>query len=113
MLQLSPEGTLCHQVSLEIKKLVSVSATSTLVTKTREEAVETIKAIEAAEAVKTAKAIEPIEFGKDGAESEGEYLNLAQVPCIRYPITFRKKSVSMSALLDLGSKVNAIHSTLV
>ena len=35
--------------------------------------------------------------------------NLIQVPCIRYPITFRKKSVS--ALFDSGSEINAIHPT--
>ena len=104
MLQLSLEGTLRHQVSPKAKKLVLILATSTPVTKTREEAV--------AEAVKTAKAIESIEVGKDGAESKGEYPNLTQVPCIRYLITFRKKSVSMSALLDSGSEVNAIHPTL-
>ena len=74
-----------------VKKLVSVSATSTPVTETREEATE---------------------VDKGGAESEGEYPSLARVPCIRYPITFRKKSVSMSALLDSGSEVNAIHPTL-
>ena len=106
MLQLSPEGTLCHQVSPEAKKLVSVSTTSTPVTETREEEIETT------EAVGTAKAVESTKVSKGGAESEGEYPSLARVPCIRYPITFRKKSVSMSALLDSGSEVNAIHPTL-
>ena len=33
--------------------------------------------------------------------------NLLQVLCIRYPINFKKKS--MSVLLDLGSKVNIVH----
>ena len=79
-----------------VKKLVSVSTTSTPVTETREEAVETAKAVETAEA------------GKDGKESESEYQNLAQIPCIRYLINFEKQSVS--ALLDLGNKVNAVHS---
>ena len=95
MLQLSSERALLQEVSSEsegaVKKLVSVSATSTPVTETREEATE---------------------VDKGGAESEGEYPSLARVPCIRYPITFRKKSVSMSALLDSGSEVNAIHPTL-
>ena len=86
---MSPEG----------KKLVSVSATSTPVTGTRAETIET------AEAVGTA------EVGENGDESEGECPNLARVPCIRYPITFRKKSVPVSALLDSGSEVNAIHPT--
>ena len=90
----------------EAKKLVSVSATSTPVTEAREEADET------AEAVETVEAVESTEVGKGGAESEGEYPSLARVPCIRYPITFRKKSVSLSALLDSGSEVNAIHPTL-
>ena len=33
--------------------------------------------------------------------------NLAQVPCIRYPINFTKKSVLV--LLDSGSEINAVH----
>ena len=93
MLQLSQKGTLCNEVprASEAKKLVSVSAISTPVTKTREKATE---------------------VGKGGVESENDYPSLARVLCIRYPITFRKKSVSMSALLDSGSEVNAIHPTL-
>ena len=87
-------------MSSEAKKLVSVSAICTPVTETREEAVETAKAVESAE------------VGKDSIESKSEYLNLVQVPCIQYSITFQKKSVSMSALFDSGSEVNAIHSTL-
>ena len=70
-------------------------------TETREETVETIEAVE------TAKA------GKNGEESKGENPNLVRVPWIRYPITFRKKSVSMSALLNSSSEVNAIYPTLV
>ena len=62
--------------------------------------------------VETAKAVESAEVGKDDAESKGEYPNLAQVLCIRYPITFRKKSVSISALFDSSSEVNVIYSTL-
>ena len=92
---MSPEG----------KKLVSVSATSTPVTGTRAETIETAKAIETAEAVGTA------EVGENGDESKGECPNLARVPCIRYPITFRKESVPVSALFDSGSEVNAIHLT--
>ena len=86
-----------------VKKLVSVLATSTPVTGTREEAVE------AAESIETVKAVETAKVGKDDEESKEEYPNLIRVPCIRYPITFRKKSVSMSALLDSSSEVNAIH----
>ena len=100
MLQLSTEGKLRHQVSPEAKKLVLVSATSTLVTETKEEMVETAEAFGSAE------------VGKDSTESKDECPNFARVPCIRYPITFRKKSVSMSTLLDSGSEVNTIHSTL-
>ena len=85
-------------MSPEATKLVSVSATSTPVIETREEVV--------------AEAVESTEVGKDGVESKGEYPNLVRVPCIRYPINFRKKSVSMSALFDSGSEVNAIHSAL-
>ena len=79
-----------------VKKQVLVLATSTLVTETREEE------------VGIAEAIETTEAGKDGKESESEYQNLAQVPYIRYPINSRKQSVS--TLLDLGSKVNVVHS---
>ena len=75
---------------------MSVLATSTPMTETVEEAVE------AAESVGT------VRVGKDDGGSEGEYPNLTQVPCIWYPITFRK-SMSMSALLDSGSEVNAIY----
>ena len=98
MLQLLPEEILRHQVSPEAKKLVSVSATSTLVTGIREEAV---------------GADETARFGKDGKESKGEYLkNLAQVPYIRYPIIFWKKSIPVLVLFDSGSEGNAIHLTL-
>ena len=82
----------------EVKKLVSVLATSTLMTRTREKVVETLKAVK------------NVEIGQDGKESKSEYPNLAQVLCIWYPIIIRKKT--MSALLDLGSEVNIIHPTL-
>ena len=84
---------------------MSVSATFMLVTGTRAETVET------AEAIETAKAVGTAEVGEDGNESECECLNLTRVPCIWYPITFRKESMPMSALLDSGSEVNAIHLT--
>ena len=80
---------------------MSFLATSTPVTGTKEEAVETVKAYETTE------------VDKDSKESKSEYPNLTRVLCIRYLITFQKKSVSMSALLDSGSEVNAINSTLV
>ena len=102
--------TLLKQVSPEsekgVKKLVLVLATSTPVTETRKEAVK------AAKAVGTTKAVQTAEVGKNGEENKGKYPNLAQVLCIRYPITLRKKSVSMSALLNSGSEINAIHPTL-
>ena len=59
-----------------VKNLVSVLATSTPVTGTREEVVEAAKSIGTVETVETA------EIGKDDKESKGEYPNLAQVPCI-------------------------------
>ena len=68
--------------------------------------------VEAAESFGTAEAVETAKVDKDDKESKGEYPNLAQVPYIRYSITFRKKSVFMSALLDSGSEVNAIYLTL-
>ena len=86
---------------------MSVSKTSIPVTGNKEEA------IEAAKFVKIAEAIETVGVGKDGKESKGEYPNLARVLSIWYPITLRKKSVSMSALFDSGSKVNAIYPTFV
>ena len=73
-----------------------VLATSTPVTGTKEKAIEIAKVAEFAGA------------NKDGKESKDKYLeNLAQVPCIRYPINFGKKSVP--ALLNLGSKINTVH----
>ena len=80
---------------------MSVLATLTPVIGTRDEAFEATKAVETAE------------VGEDGNESKSEYPNLEQISCIWYPITFRKKSVSMLALLDSGSEVNAIHSIFV
>ena len=72
----------------------------TLVTATRKKAAETIKSARA---------------GKDGKDDKGgKYSrNLVRVPYIRYSITFQRKSVSILALFDLGSKVNAIHPTFV
>ena len=88
------EGTLRHQVFPKTKKLVLVSAISTPMTKTRREVVETVK---------TARE------DRDGEKSKSENPNLTQVLCIQYPITFRKNSVPISVLFDLGSKFNAIH----
>ena len=105
MLQLLPEGTLHHQVSSKAKTLVLVLATSTQMTETKGEALETMK---------TVKAVKTTGAAKNGKESEGKYpKNLARIPCIQYSITFRKKFVPMTALLDSGSKVNAIHSIFV
>lgn len=47
---------------------------------------------------------EEVEDIKDGENSRSY---LAQIPCIRYPINLKKKSVLM--LLDLDSKINAIY----
>ena len=57
------------------------------------------------------EAIKAAKVDKDGTKSKDKYPNLAQVSCIRYPITFCKKSVS--ALFDSSSEVNAIHPILV
>lgn len=72
-----------------------ISATSTPVIANREEIVEMAKTAE------------------DSKKSESdEYLaNLAKVIYIRYPIIFLKKFLSISALFDSGSQVNAIHPT--
>lgn len=55
---------------------------------------------------KATKSVETV-----GASKDSEYLriNLTQVPDIQYLITFKKKLVLV--LFDLGSEVNAIHST--
>ena len=110
MLLLPSKEALLKQVSSkfekEVKKLVSVLATFRLVTGTRE------KVVEIAEIGKTAKAVKTARTGKDGEESKDKYLeNLVRVPCIRYPITFRKKSVLMLVLFDLSSEFNAIYLT--
>ena len=97
MLQLSPEGILHNQISPKAKKLLSVLATFTPVTGTKK---------------KTIGAVETTGAGEHGKKSKGEYSeNLIWISYIWYPITFRKKFVPMLALLDSGSKVNAIHST--
>ena len=81
-------------MSPKAKKLLLISATFTPVTETRKEVIETA---------------ETAGEGKDGEESKGEYPNFARVPCIQYPITFRKKFVPILAFFDLGSEVNAIY----
>lgn len=74
---------------------------------------ETVEANEIAEIAKTVKVVETARAGKDGKKIEdGKYLkSLVQIPCMQYPITFRKKSVLILVLLDSGNKVNAIHPT--
>ena len=64
----------------------------------------TVTREEVAETAETAKVAG---VGEDGEGGEFPETNLAQVPCIRYSITFQRKS--MSALFDLGSKVNTIY----
>ena len=103
MLSLWLEKVLLKQVSPKfnegVKKLVSVLAISIPVTETRKEAVEIAGATGAS---------------KNGKKSKSDYPeNLAQVPCIRYPIIFRKKLVLMSVFFDSGSEVNAIHPIFV
>lgn len=59
------------------------------------------------------EALGNIETRKTGENGENKDENLGtkliQVPCIRYPIIFWKQSVS--ALLNLGNKVNVIYLT--
>ena len=43
-----------------------------------------------------------------GASMEDKPLALDQVPCIYYPIWFKKSEVQVQALIDSGSKVNAM-----
>ena len=62
------------------------------------------------EAIQTAEATGA---NKDDEKSESEYAkNFAQVPYIRYPITFCKKSILMPAFFDSGNEVDTIHLTL-
>ena len=63
------------------------------------------------ETVETAETVGTTKVNENGNESEGECPNLARVLCIRYPITFWKKSVPVSVLFDSGSEVNAIYPT--
>ena len=49
----------------------------------------------------------PVTVAREEEVDENLGANLARVLCIRYPINFGKKSVS--ALLDSGSEVNAVH----
>ena len=49
----------------------------------------------------------PVTIARKEAVDENLASNLAQVPCIRYPINFGKKS--MLALLNSGSEVNAVY----
>ena len=79
MLTMSLEG------ETRVKKLVTVSAISMPVTIARKEEV------------------------KDVKDCENPRSNLVQIPCIRYSINMKKKSVSV--LFDLGSEINAIHLT--
>ena len=100
MLQLSPKRALLQQVPSEskrgVKKPVLVSAISMPVTETRKET------------VKATKVAESVGVGKDGEKSEDKCSeNFVRVPCIRYSINCRKKSVS--ALFDSGGKINAVH----
>ena len=57
----------------------------------------------------------PVTIARKKVVEDGENLKsiLAQVPCIQYLVTFWKKSMTVSALLDLNSKVNAIYPTFV
>ena len=40
---------------------------------------------------------------------DNQKVTLERVPCIRYPIQFWKNKDNIQALLDLGSKVNAMN----
>lgn len=74
-------------------KLVSILANATPAIGTRKKAVETAEIA-----------------GKDGEKSKSDHPeNLVSVSCIRYPITFRKKSMPMLVLFDSRSEINAIH----
>ena len=53
----------------------------------------------------------PVTVAREEGVGENLRANLARVPYIRYPINFRKKSVS--ALLDSGSEINAVHLAFV
>ena len=49
----------------------------------------------------------PVTVAREEAVGENMGSNLAQVPCIHYPINFGNKFVS--ALFDLSSEVNIVH----
>lgn len=66
---------------------------------------------EVVEAGKAVGTVEANEIAKVGEESKGEYSNRVQVLCLRYHITFWKKSMSMSRLFESGGEINAMHLT--
>lgn len=107
MLHFLPKKILRHKVSSDngFKWLVLVSATLTPVTRTKEEAVEANRTIEAP------RTIEIAETSKNKTKNKQYSESLLQVLCIRYPITFQKKFVSVLAFFDLVSKINAIYPT--
>lgn len=86
------------------KKLVSVLPISTLVTRTKEEVIETAETAEAVEATGASKNSKKIE----GGEHLG---NFAWVSYIWYPIIFRKKTILILMFFDSGIEVNTIHPT--
>ena len=88
------------ELKKEVKKLVFVAATSILVIVTRKEAFETFENTQTSKSTRA---------GKDGEGGEYPRTNLVQVPCIRYPITFERKSVLV--LLNLNNEINTIHPT--
>lgn len=40
--------------------------------------------------------------------SKKDYVSLEQVPYIYYPLYFQKNTISMRALIDLGTEINTI-----
>lgn len=102
MLSLQEKRLLYQQVFLKreirVKKLVLVLATSTLVIVAREKA------------VKNAEDSKNLEITTEvGKNDKNQRSNLAQVLCIRYPITFKRKSEL--EFFDQNSEINAIHPT--
>ena len=70
-----------------------------------------IMTVETAGTAETTGIAEAVKTNKNGEGGQYSGTNLAQVPYIRYAITFLRKSVL--TLLDLSSKSNAIYPTFI
>ena len=50
----------------------------------------------------------PVTFSSMTKASKEEHVTLERVPCVHYPLHFRKNTADVRALIDSGSEVNAM-----